>query len=180
MKRSLRRFLGRRPCKHTPRWTSGTAYRPEVPVSSADPAYAAGRPGAVIYRGNAVRRGQTPGTARTGFLSSRAVAGAIRGGVALLRAESVDHLMLRITWCRFLRPGWYDSGGHFIRIVEWPEATAPTYRLDRREYELCFGGNAYPTVHLLTVFCSFVLLRTPPIEVAKTFAPTTASAVANI
>ncbi len=39
------------------------------------------------------------------------------------------HLMLRITWCRFLRPGWYDSGGHFTRIVEWPEPTAPPYHL---------------------------------------------------
>jgi hypothetical protein len=28
------------------------------------------------------------------------------------------HLLLRITWCRFLRANWYDSGGHFLKIME--------------------------------------------------------------
>lgn len=32
-------------------------------------------------------------------------------------ADRWVHLLLRITWCRFLRDGWYDSGGHFIRLV---------------------------------------------------------------
>jgi hypothetical protein len=27
------------------------------------------------------------------------------------------HLVLLISWCRFLRPGWYDSGGRFIQVV---------------------------------------------------------------
>ncbi len=27
------------------------------------------------------------------------------------------HFLLRITWCRFLRAGWYDSGGRFVRLV---------------------------------------------------------------
>jgi len=27
------------------------------------------------------------------------------------------HFILDITWCRFLRPGWYDSGGRFTHIV---------------------------------------------------------------
>lgn len=37
---------------------------------------------------------------------------------------SVDrwsHFLLKVTWCRFLRPGWYDSGGRFIRLVQWQE-----------------------------------------------------------
>jgi hypothetical protein len=28
--------------------------------------------------------------------------------------------LLKITWCRFLKPGWYDSGGRFTKVVEWP------------------------------------------------------------
>jgi hypothetical protein len=28
------------------------------------------------------------------------------------------HVVLVSTWCRFLRPGWYDSGGRFTHIVE--------------------------------------------------------------
>ena len=28
------------------------------------------------------------------------------------------HLVLRISWCRFLRPSWYDSGGRFTHIVQ--------------------------------------------------------------
>lgn len=27
------------------------------------------------------------------------------------------HFILNIGWCRFLRPGWYDSGGRFTHIV---------------------------------------------------------------
>ncbi len=27
------------------------------------------------------------------------------------------HLVLIVTWCRFLRPGWYDSGGRFTHVV---------------------------------------------------------------
>jgi len=35
-------------------------------------------------------------------------------------------LLLVLNWCRFLRPGWYDSGGRFTRIVECPEKFLPT------------------------------------------------------
>lgn len=28
------------------------------------------------------------------------------------------HLVVRISWCRFLRPSWYDSGGRFTHIVQ--------------------------------------------------------------
>ena len=27
--------------------------------------------------------------------------------------------LMKITWCRFLRSGWYDSGGKFIKLVAW-------------------------------------------------------------
>lgn len=35
-------------------------------------------------------------------------------------AEEI-HLVLNISWCRFLRPGWYDSGGRFTHIVKLNE-----------------------------------------------------------
>ena len=35
-------------------------------------------------------------------------------------------LLMRIRWCRFLRPGWYESGGQFLR-------TAPGNPLTREE-----------------------------------------------
>lgn len=33
------------------------------------------------------------------------------------------HFVLNIEWCRFLRPGWYDSGGRFTHVVA-PEIEA--------------------------------------------------------
>jgi hypothetical protein len=33
------------------------------------------------------------------------------------------HFLMKITWCRFLRPGWYDSGGRFIQLVQWQGPT---------------------------------------------------------
>jgi len=33
-------------------------------------------------------------------------------------AEEDIHLVLNISWCRFLRPGWYDSAGRFTHIVQ--------------------------------------------------------------
>jgi hypothetical protein len=29
------------------------------------------------------------------------------------------NFLVKVSWCRFLRPGWYDSGGQIIRMVEW-------------------------------------------------------------
>ncbi|MCA9150812.1 MAG: hypothetical protein KDA92_15985 [Planctomycetales bacterium] len=34
-------------------------------------------------------------------------------------AEGYVQFLMKITWCRFLKPGWYDSGGKFIKIVSW-------------------------------------------------------------
>jgi len=28
------------------------------------------------------------------------------------------HFLMKITWCRFLHSGWYDSGGRFVKRVE--------------------------------------------------------------
>jgi hypothetical protein len=36
-----------------------------------------------------------------------------------LAAEQFVHLLMKITWCRFLRGNWYDSGGRFLKLVEW-------------------------------------------------------------
>ena len=38
-------------------------------------------------------------------------------------AEDSIQFLMKITWCRFLKPGWYDSGGKFIKIVSWPPAS---------------------------------------------------------
>jgi hypothetical protein len=38
--------------------------------------------------------------------------------VSLQRDEDqMLHVLLRLSWCRFLQPGWYHSGGPFIRIM---------------------------------------------------------------
>lgn len=29
-----------------------------------------------------------------------------------------EHFVINLSWCRFLRPGWYDSGGRFTHIVQ--------------------------------------------------------------
>lgn len=46
-----------------------------------------------------------------------------RLAVASLEIATGQHLhfLLKITWCRFLRANWYDSGGHFIKIIEWSD-----------------------------------------------------------
>lgn len=38
-----------------------------------------------------------------------------------LAADLWIHLLLDITWCRFLRDQWYDSGGRFVRIISQTE-----------------------------------------------------------
>jgi hypothetical protein len=46
--------------------------------------------------------------------------------VSLERANEVwVHFILKITWCRFLRPGWYDSGGLFIKVVDCSAEITP-------------------------------------------------------
>jgi hypothetical protein len=39
-----------------------------------------------------------------------------------LTAEQSILMLMKITWCRFLRGNWYDSGGRFLKLVEWPAA----------------------------------------------------------
>jgi len=29
-------------------------------------------------------------------------------------------LLMDLTWCRFIRNGWYDGGGRFVRVVDSP------------------------------------------------------------
>jgi len=36
-------------------------------------------------------------------------------------SDKMCDYLIKISWCRFLHPGWYDSGGKILRIVEWPE-----------------------------------------------------------
>ncbi len=36
-----------------------------------------------------------------------------------------SHFVLNIAWCRFLRPGWYDSGGRFTHIVRCSDDPIP-------------------------------------------------------
>ncbi len=45
---------------------------------------------------------------------------------AVLRiSEGIDaHLLFRFRWCRFLRDGWYQSGGQFLRLLpSWSATT---------------------------------------------------------
>lgn len=32
--------------------------------------------------------------------------------------DHCTHLVLKLSWCRFLHPGWYDSGGRFIKVFD--------------------------------------------------------------
>ena len=34
------------------------------------------------------------------------------------RNQAIAHLILNISWSRFLRPGWYDSGGRFTHVLQ--------------------------------------------------------------
>lgn len=35
--------------------------------------------------------------------------------------KSVEFL-IKINWCRFLKTGWYDSGGKFVKLVAWTDS----------------------------------------------------------
>ena len=35
--------------------------------------------------------------------------------------DGSSHYLVKISWCRFLHPGWYDSGGQIMRMVKWEE-----------------------------------------------------------
>jgi hypothetical protein len=36
------------------------------------------------------------------------------------------HVLLDVSWCRFRRQGWYESGGRFLRRVTWNECHSAT------------------------------------------------------
>jgi hypothetical protein len=36
-------------------------------------------------------------------------------------------LLLDVSWCRFSRRGWYESGGRFLRTVVWPRERLPRH-----------------------------------------------------
>ena len=35
--------------------------------------------------------------------------------------DAYANYLVKVSWCRFLHPGWYDSGGQFLRMVKWNE-----------------------------------------------------------
>ena len=39
--------------------------------------------------------------------------------------EETERLLLNLVWCRFLREGWYDSGGKFVIVVDSQQSDAP-------------------------------------------------------
>jgi len=63
-----------------------------------------------------------------------------RGGIAFFHLDPIPqrqaviglpcgdhrlvHLLTEIHWCRFLRAGWYDGGGRFLRLVRDPAESA--------------------------------------------------------
>lgn len=44
-------------------------------------------------------------------------------------------LLLDVSWCRFSRRGWYESGGRFLRAVDW--------QVDRANQTLPHGISSY-------------------------------------
>lgn len=43
---------------------------------------------------------------------------AARYGLVQLNPDSDQPLlMMKLIWCRFLKPGWYDNGGRFMRVA---------------------------------------------------------------
>lgn len=34
------------------------------------------------------------------------------------------HVLVDVSWCRFRRQGWYESGGRFLRSIPWPRSKA--------------------------------------------------------
>lgn len=43
--------------------------------------------------------------------------------------DRIITLLLNVTWCRFIKAGWYDGGGQFIQIVEDDRPSVPTSRI---------------------------------------------------
>ena len=35
--------------------------------------------------------------------------------------DAYAQYLVKISWCRFLHPGWYDSGGQIVRMVKWDD-----------------------------------------------------------
>ena len=46
-----------------------------------------------------------------------------------INAQHFVHFQLKITWCRFLKPRWYDSGGRFVRASETPNSLSSIFPL---------------------------------------------------
>ena len=40
-------------------------------------------------------------------------------------SETVS-LLVRLAWCRFLKPGWYDSGGRFTKVLQCRHRGGPS------------------------------------------------------
>jgi len=63
-------------------------------------------------------------------------------------SQQSTHFALKLSWCRFLHPGWYDSGGRFIRVLDdLPNIDSddePTEKSsdNRLKNEVCFGYAA--------------------------------------
>lgn len=51
-----------------------------------------------------------------GFYHSNALASRF-ATVQLLPDSDEPELLIRLVWCRFLKPGWYDNGGRFVRVA---------------------------------------------------------------
>jgi hypothetical protein len=59
-------------------------------------------------------------------------------------ADRWAHLLLRITWCRFLRAGWYDSGGRFVRLVTWPDPAWQQVPLTEQNLSYALDNSLIP------------------------------------
>ena len=44
--------------------------------------------------------------------------------------ESWVHFLMEVNWCRFIRAGWYVSGGKFVKVIDWPADTIDLAKTD--------------------------------------------------
>ena len=44
-------------------------------------------------------------------------------------SQQYIHIQMKITWCRFRQPRWYDSGGRFVKVVESPKDSSSNFPL---------------------------------------------------
>ena len=103
----------------------GTASRDPLPLPLPRPPDARGRGRRNPLRRERGRGGQAPFRARVGLLSSPAAALSPHDRLAGRAAGGWFGFLIDLTWCRFTRQGWYESGGRFLESVDFAAGGKP-------------------------------------------------------